>query len=56
MFALAVLLATGAVSKIEEGLGLLRGVRPAIRLSSAQIRCVEAAGIIANQSGSMDVS
>jgi protein-tyrosine phosphatase len=56
MFALAVLLATGVVSEIQEGLVLLGSARPAIRLSPAQVKCVEAAQLRAtNQADRADV-
>jgi hypothetical protein len=44
LFALAVLLSSGAVRDVEEGLALLAGVRPAIRLSTVQLRCIRTFG------------
>jgi hypothetical protein len=42
LFALAVLLSSGAVRSVEEGLSLLASVRPAIRLSPTQTDCIRA--------------
>jgi len=42
LFALAVLLESGAAGTLEEGLALLRKARPGIRLNDAQRRCLEA--------------
>jgi hypothetical protein len=42
LFALAVLLSSGAVKDVPEGLSLLASARPAIRLSPDQILCIEA--------------
>ena len=42
MFALAVLLETGAVREVEEGLRMLRAVRPGIRLNRIQRTCIQA--------------
>jgi hypothetical protein len=42
LFALAVLLQSGAARNVDDGLRMLRAVRPAIALSKAQRRCLEA--------------
>lgn len=42
LFALAVLLSSGTVRSVEEGLSLLASARPAIRLSLEQKRCIRA--------------
>jgi hypothetical protein len=42
LFALAVLLQSGAVRTVDEGLALLAEVRPAIRLSAVQVNCIRA--------------
>lgn len=42
LFALAVLLDSGAVRGVEEGLALLAAARPGISLNRAQRRCIEA--------------
>ena len=42
LFALALLLHRREVASLEEGLGLLKSVRPGIGLSHAQMRCIEA--------------
>jgi hypothetical protein len=41
LFALAILLHSGAVSSVEEGLRKLRAVRPCIRLSFDQQQCIQ---------------
>jgi protein-tyrosine phosphatase len=41
LFALAVLLTSGAARNIEEGLRMLRAARPAIRMNGDQRRCIE---------------
>lgn len=41
LFALAIMLETSATKSIDEGLTLLRAIRPAIRLSMAQHQCIE---------------
>lgn len=41
LFALAVLLHSGAVRSVEEGLGLLIAARPGIRLNREQRRCLD---------------
>ncbi len=41
LFAVALLLTNGTVKNIEEGLQLLRQVRPGIRLNAIQRRCIE---------------
>ena len=41
LFALAVLLSTGVARSVEDGLGMLSAVRPAIRLSAEQRRCIQ---------------
>jgi hypothetical protein len=41
LFALAVLLGSGAAHSVEEGLRMLTAVRPGIRLSRDQHRCIE---------------
>lgn len=41
LFALAMMLKTGAVQTVAEGLEKLRAVRPAVNLSDAQRRCIE---------------
>lgn len=41
MFALAVLLHSGAVQSVDEGLRVLQVARPGIRLTSEQRRCIE---------------
>jgi len=41
MFALAVLLSTGATRNVDEGLRMLRTIRPGIRLNREQRRCIE---------------
>ena len=40
LFALAILLSSGAVRSVEEGLGVLTKARPAIRLNAQQIDCI----------------
>jgi protein-tyrosine phosphatase len=40
LFALAVLLSSGEAGSIEEGLALLRKVRPGLRLNAAQMGCI----------------
>jgi hypothetical protein len=42
LFALAVLLTSGAVRSVDEGLSLLASIRPAIRLSPQQAECIRA--------------
>ncbi len=42
LFALAVLLASGAVRSVDEGLSLLASIRPAIHLSPQQTDCIRA--------------
>lgn len=42
LFALAVLLSSGAVKDVQEGLSMLANARPAIQLSPEQIKCVRA--------------
>ena len=42
VFALAVLLKSGAVRTVSDGLGMLRGARPGITLNCVQRECVEA--------------
>ena len=41
LFALAVLLDSGAVRTIEDGLRMLTAIRPGIRLNRAQYRCIQ---------------
>ena len=41
LFALAVLLSSGTVRSVEDGLRMLSAVRPAIRLSRGQHRCIQ---------------
>ncbi len=41
LYALAILLYSGAVGSVEEGLGKLRAVRPRIRLNRDQRRCIQ---------------
>ncbi|HAB19857.1 MAG TPA: hypothetical protein PLX89_24365 [Verrucomicrobiota bacterium] len=41
LFALAVLLSSGVVRSVEDGLRMLSASRPAIRLSRAQHRCIQ---------------
>jgi hypothetical protein len=41
LFTLALLLKTGAVSSVNDGLEKLRSVRPGVRLSAGQRRCIE---------------
>jgi hypothetical protein len=41
LFALAVLLSSGVVRSVDEGMRMLLAVRPAIRLSRDQRRCIE---------------
>lgn len=41
LFALAVLLSSGAVRSVDEGLRMLSASRPAIRLSKEQHRCIQ---------------
>ena len=41
LFALAVLLSSGTARSVEHGLQMLRSVRPRIRLSSEQYRCIQ---------------
>ncbi len=41
LFALAVLLSSGAARSVGDGLRMLKAVRPAIRLSRDQQRCIE---------------
>jgi hypothetical protein len=41
LFALAVMLESGQAQTVEEGLGILRAVRPGIRLSKKQQRCAQ---------------
>ena len=41
LFALAVLLSSGVARSVEEGMRMLSAVRPAIRLSRDQRRCIE---------------
>jgi protein-tyrosine phosphatase len=48
LFALAVLLSSGVARSVEDGLQMLSAVRPAIRLSSEQHRCIQ---IYAQQAG-----
>jgi hypothetical protein len=42
LFTLALMLRTGAVRSVDEGLAKLQSVRPRIRLSNAQRQCIEA--------------
>jgi protein-tyrosine phosphatase len=42
LFALAVLLASGAARSVEDGMEMLSAARPAIRLSREQHRCIQA--------------
>ena len=42
LFALAILLSSGAVKDVQEGLSLLASARPAIRLNPDQFTCIEA--------------
>jgi protein-tyrosine phosphatase len=41
LFALAVLLTSGAARSVEDGLRILRAVRPGIRLNQAQLKCIQ---------------
>ena len=41
LFALAVLLRSGVARSVEDGLRMLRAVRPGIRLSREQYRCIQ---------------
>lgn len=41
LFALAILLSSGVVCSVEDGLRMLLAARPAIRLSREQLRCIE---------------
>lgn len=41
LFTLALMLRTGHAKTVSEGLQILRAVRPGVRLSSAQQRCIE---------------
>ena len=41
LFALAVLLHSGVVRSVEDGLRMLTAVRPAIRLNRVQLRCIQ---------------
>ena len=41
LFALAVLLSSGAARSVEDGLQMLSAARPAIRLSREQHRCIQ---------------
>ena len=51
LFALAVLLSSGAVRSVEDGLLMLSAVRPGIRLNREQLRCIQVyAGDIASKS------
>lgn len=42
LFALALLLCSGTSASVDEGLSMLRTVRPGIRLNKAQRRCIDA--------------
>lgn len=42
LFALAVLLASGVISNVDEGLRILTAARPAIRLNEEQRKCIQA--------------
>ena len=46
LFALAVLLSSGATQDVDEGLRILRAARPGIRLNKSQRRCVEAYAVM----------